>query len=301
MGRVAAAALGLLAAGLLVAQEVPTFTSDVRLVRLLATVKDDMGRPVGGLNKEDFSVFDNGVRQEIAVFERHTEQPLSIALLVDTSGSTAKELQYEAESVSRFARALFREGNPKDSLALFSFNWEVQQRTEFIRNGSRIDRAMRGLKAEAGTAMYDAVYLASQELEKRDGRKVMVIVTDGGDTVSTKRFNDALLALHGADAILYPLLVLPITNDAGRNIGGENALATLATGTGGRVFQPSLGANMDQAFDEILRDLRTQYLVGYYPRNVRTPKDLFHRVELKTARAGLRVLTRTGYYGVAAD
>jgi Ca-activated chloride channel family protein len=302
VGRIRRSAAGLSAAGLLagaifaIAQE-PTFRVDVRLVRMLATVKDNHGNLVGNLKKEEFTVLDNGVPQEIALFERHTEQPLSVALLVDTSGSTAKDFKYQAQSVSRFLRALFREGNPKDSVALFSFNWQVMDHGGFTRNAESLERRVRTLKSEAGTSMYDAIWLSAEHLEERDGRKVMVIVTDGADTVSTKKFPDAMQALHRADAVLYAILVMPITNDAGRNIGGENALTTLTTSTGGQMFMPSLGASLDQAFDDILRDLRTQYLITYYPRNVKPTRDPFHRTEIKVARPGLRVVTRTGYYG----
>ena len=104
-------------------------------------------------NKDDFEIFDNGVQQEIAVFERQTEQPLSVALLVDTSGSTAKELKYEIDSASRFLHALFAEGNPEDAVALYTFNYEVREQQPFTRNLTR--RSMRRLKSlhgEAGTA-----------------------------------------------------------------------------------------------------------------------------------------------------
>jgi Ca-activated chloride channel homolog len=276
-----------------------TFTVDVRLVRLLAAVQDDHGKPAADLKQEDFTVYDNGFKQDVSVFERYTELPLSVALLVDISGSTAKDLKYEGDSVSRFLKALFREGNTLDSCALFSFNWEVRLRTSFTRNMQRLEHEMRLLRAEAGTAMYDAIWLGAQELEDREGRKVMVIVTDGGDTYSIKKFDDAQRALHRSDTILYSVVVMPITNDAGRNIGGENALQTLSANTGGRIFYPSVGTTLDQTFDEILRDLRTQYLLGYYPH---TPPaaERFHRVEVKVNRPGLRVLTRNGYYGESA-
>jgi Ca-activated chloride channel family protein len=126
---------------------------------------------------------------------------------------------------------------------------------------------------------------------------VLVVVTDGGDTTSRKTYHQALEAAQRADAIIYAILVMPITNDAGRNIGGENALTTLTASTGGRVFVPALGAGLDSAFSEILSDLRTQYLIGYYPKNVPFTKDRFHRLELKLARPDLRAITRNGYYG----
>ena len=126
---------------------------------------------------------------------------------------------------------------------------------------------MKQLKSEGGTSLYDAIYVASGDLELREGRHVIVLVTDGGDTTSAKSYHDALQSAQLADTVLYPVVVIPITNEAGRNTGGENALTTLAAGTGGRVFTPGLGSELDIAFDDILRELRTQYLIGYYPEN----------------------------------
>jgi Ca-activated chloride channel family protein len=99
-----------------------------------------------------------------------------------------------------------------------------------------------------------------------------------------------------ADVVLYPILVMPITNEPGRNIGGENALSGLAAGTGGKVFFPSGGPAVDAAFAEILRDLRTQYLLAYYPKDLPPTKERFHRLEVKVGRPNLRVLARSGYY-----
>ncbi|HEU0122828.1 MAG TPA: VWA domain-containing protein [Bryobacteraceae bacterium] len=279
------------------AQEQPTFRADVRLVRLLATVKDANGGLVGGLTRESFRVLDNGVSQEIAVFEQHTEQPLSVAVMLDISGSTAKDLKYEVESLSRFARALFSSGNPNDQAALFAFNHDVSRLSSFTRRLKRLEDGMRGLKAEAGTSLYDAILLGSEELGHRDGRRVLIVVTDGGDTTSSTNFHAALEGAHRNDAVIYPILVVPIENDAGRNIGGEHALTQFANGTGGKVFQPTVGAALDRAFDAILRDLRTQYLLGYYPKNVPASRNRFHTVKVDTTTPGLRVQTRSGYYG----
>ena len=270
---------------------------DVSLVRILATVKNASGDPVGSLEKSDFRIFDNGVEQAVAVFERHTEQPLSVAVMIDTSGSTGKELKYETEAVSRFLKTLLGEGNPKDTAALYAFNWQIARLRSFTRNLGSLENALRGLRGEAGTDLYDAIFLGSEELEGREGRRVMIVVTDGGDTTSTKDFHAALEAAQVADVVIYPILVMPITNEAGRNIGGEHALATMAAGTGGRVFSPSVGAELDRAFSAILKDLRTQYLLGFYPKNVPLTKNRFHRLEVKVGRPDLRVLARNGYYG----
>jgi Ca-activated chloride channel homolog len=292
MGVIAVVAITLAAAAF--AQDV--FRVEVKLVRVVATVKDTSGATVGGLNKEDFIVFDNGVKQELAVFDRHTAQPLSIALLIDTSGSTAKDLKFEIDSVTRFLKAVFRGGNPDDAVGLYSFNWQVTRHVEYSRSVEPFERTLRKLKGEAGTSLYDAIFLASEDIHGRGGRHVIVVVTDGGDTVSAKTYHEALRATHDADAVLYSILVMPITSDAGRNIGGENALTGLAQSTGGKVFAPGING-LDMVFDEILRDLRTQYLLGFYPKNVPLTKDPFHKLAIKTSKPNLRVISRTGYYG----
>lgn len=291
MGRI----IGTLAVALCAFAQEVVFRADVSLVRLLVSVRDGNGTPVI-VNKESFKIYDNGVQQQIAVFERYTSQPLSVAILLDTSGSTAKEIKYEVDSVIRFSRALFAEGNPDDRAVFFTFNWEVVKQTSFTRSAQQIEQSLRRIKSEGGTSMYDAIWFACRELEEREGRHVLIVVTDGGDTTSSHTYHQALEAAHRADAVIYPILVMPITNEAGRNIGGENALTGLAQSTGGRVFAPSLGAELDTAFSDILRELRTQYLIGYYPRNVPTTKDRFHRVRVTVDKPGLRVQTRTGYY-----
>jgi Ca-activated chloride channel family protein len=291
----------LVLAPLLNSQEDTTIRVDVRLVRILATVKDGAGSLVGGLDKADFELRDNGAPQQISVFERQTDQPLSVAVLIDNSGSTAKDLKYETDSVTRFLRALLRDGNPEDAAALYSFNWEIVKHNGFTRNVAAVEHSLRALHGEAGTAMYDAILLASRDIEDRPGRKILVVVTDGGDTISHTDFQRATEAAQLADAVIYPVLVVPILNEVGHNVGGENALTTLAQRTGGRVFAPTLGAEMDHAFDQIIRDLRTQYLLGFYPKNVPLTKDRYHALDIALHDARLRVIARSGYYGEAEN
>src|SRR5581483_11755602 len=195
-------------------QQEPVIRVNVRLVRALVTVKDANGQLIGSLNKNDFTVLDNGAKQDIAVFERQTEQPLSVAMLVDTSGSTRIQLRYELDSVSKFLHALIVEGNPDDTAALYSFNWQVTLVNSFTRRFASLDQRLKQLKAEGGTSLYDAIYLASRDLEGRQGRHVMIVVTDGGDTTSAKDFHQALESAQLADSVLYPILVVPITNEA---------------------------------------------------------------------------------------
>ncbi len=278
------------------AQESPTIRVDVRLIRVLANVKNEFGALIGGLDKEDFHITDNAVPQQIAVFERSTQQPLRVSLLLDISASVIKELKYETDAAIRFARTLINEGNEDDSIALITFNHAVDLVASFTRRLPRLENALKNLQPGAGTSLYDAIYLAGEELEGRDGRKVIILVTDGGDTASYKKFPDALMAAQRAQAAIYPILVTPVLNDPGRNVGGENALQLMAERTGGRVLLPGGFERLTESFTEILRELRTQYLLGFYPRGVEGAKEKFHRLQVGVKRPGLRVQARTGYY-----
>ena len=289
--------IGMIALSPLPAQD-PVFRTDVRLVRLLVTVKNPAGELVGTLDKGDFKVSDNGVPQEISVLERQTAQPLSIALLIDASSSTAKDLQYEVGSIQKFMAALIEDGNDRDAAALYAFNWAVTLLNTFTRRPGRIEKRLKQVVPEGGTSLYDAIYLVGGDLRGREGRHVIVAVTDGGDTTSSKTFRDAVEAAQRADAIVYPVVVVPISNPAGRNTGGEHALETLAAQTGGRTFYPTVGRQLDRAFIDILRDLRTQYMIGYYPRGVPVGDRAFHSVRVEVPHnKDLRVSSRSGYYG----
>ena len=296
----AAAILGALAFACILAAQEPSFKIDVQLVRLLVTVKNPDGDLVGSLESRDFELFDSGVEQNISVFEHQTSQPLSVTLLIDTSGSTAKDLKYETVSLAKFLSALVKEGNPDDAAALYSFNDEVTLLNPFTRRLTQLEESLRPLKSDAGTSLYDAIYLSTSAMRGRDGRHVIVVVTDGGDTTSTKKYSDALSSILRAEAVFYPIVVVPITNPAGRNTGGEHALETLARDSGGLAFYPTV-EQLDRTFSDILRELRTQYLIGYYPHGPLAGDGKFHRIRLELPRRqDLRISTRAGYYGVVS-
>lgn len=295
-----ALALVVAAASVLLAQQPPLIRVDVRLVHILAVVKNKTGQLVGGLHKEDFEIYDNGARQQVAVFERQTDQPLSVALLIDVSGSTAIDLKFEIDSASRFLHALLNEGNPRDQVALYAFDDQVTLEQNFTHNFALLQDKLKRIHGSAGTSLYDAIYLAAREgLETRSGRKAMVIVSDGGNTTSSKDSHQALAAAQMADTVIYPVVVMPITSDAGRNIGGENALTFIAQSTGGRPFFPSLGASLDRSFADIISELRTEYLLGFYPHDVPLSKDRFHKLSVRVKQPDLQVSARSGYYGDA--
>jgi Ca-activated chloride channel homolog len=275
----------------------PVFKTNVSLVRAVATVKNQAGELVGSLKKEDFEIYDNGVKQDVSVFERQTEQPLSIVLMLDVSGSTNKDLKYETDSASRFLRKLLSEGNPADKASLYAVESDVHVLRGFTHDYASLEAQFRYLHGSGATALYDAVKWASGDLENRSGRKAIIVLTDGDDTISHVTAQQALRAAHLADAVIYPIVVVPITNEAGRNIGGEHVLEYMAQGTGGKKFMPSVGRALDDAFSDILAELRTQYLLGFYPRGAPISREPFHRLQVRVSRPELQVSARNGYYG----
>ncbi len=276
--------------------ETPVFRSDVRLVRMLATVRDADGKLAGNLKRDDFQIVDNGVPQDVAVFEATTEKPLCVALLIDCSRSTQREHRTELDSVRTFVRSLFQAGNPGDAATLYSFNADVTLEASWTRSAERIERALNRLRSEGATALYDAISFGAQDLKSRDGRHVAVIVSDGGNTFGKTTYLQALEAAHAADTIIYSVIIVPVAEEPGRNTGGEHALASLSNSTGGRTFFPGTTKDLDRAFAEILRDLRMQYLLGYYPHSLPVTHERFHEVRLSLRRAGYTVASRRGYF-----
>jgi Ca-activated chloride channel homolog len=296
-----AVALAAVCGSALLAQQPAVFHDTVKLVHVIASVRNSKGELVGALQTSDFDIRDNGAPQEIKVFERQTSQPLSVALLIDASGSTAKDLKYETDSASKFLKALLTEGNPLDAVALFSFDADTTVVRGFTHNHYSLDFGLKSVRGSGGTSLYDAIYYGAHELESRAGRKAMVVISDGGNTTSSRNIQDALKEAQLADAVLYPVVVLPITNSAGRNTGGEHALEFMAGGTGGHAFYPSANGELDKAFGDIITELRTQYFLGYYPKDVPLTKNPFHKLEVLVKRPDLRVDARNGYYGEAEN
>jgi Ca-activated chloride channel family protein len=269
---------------------------DVKLVNVFVTVTDEHGSPVANLNKQNFQLLEDGRAQKISVFDKESELPLSIVLDVDTSLSTRKDLPLELASARRFAHTIIR---PVDALSLYDFSEVVSQDLSFTSDLRAIDRAIERVHAGAATALYDALYLGAQSLEDRQGRKVLVVITDGGDTVSQVSYQEALRAAQQAEAIVYSIIDVPIEASAGRDTGGEHALIQLSEDTGGKYYYAASIAQLDQAFRAISDELRTQYLLAYYPSQRLADSD-FRRIEVKLAglpeAANYKARHRTGYY-----
>ena len=275
----------------------PVFRVDVNLVHILATVRGANGEPIGDLTQDDFFIIDGGIEREIVVFERHTDRPLSVALMVDTSLSTGKERRFEKESAKRFAAELFEtDQTGADRLAVFRFSVFVELVARFTKSIKPIAKALGSISPDSGTSMYDAILLASDQLARRSGRRVMVIITDGGDTTSNTSFQKALERAQQVDVVIYGMIVVPIRADAGRNVGGENALKVLSARTGGETFIQYGDVEMHDAFARILRSLRTQYLIAYYPPERTEGTERFRPVDVKVSLPDATVLARKEYY-----
>src|ERR1700683_4892919 len=278
-----------------------TLKVDVKLVNVYVTVTDDHGAPVGGLKRENFVVQEDGREQKISVFDKESAVPLSIALAIDTSLSTRHDLPLEQASAKRFARAILR---PVDALSVYGFSETVSQATGYTAELKPIDEGIDHIRLGAATALFDAVYVTSRSLDKRQGRKVIVLITDGGDTISRVDYKEAVRAAEEAEAIVYSIIVVPIENSAGRETGGEHALIQLSEDTGGKYYYATSMSQLDDAFRKISDELRTQYLLAYYPSQ-RVSNSQFRRIQVAitgpTEAAAYHVRNRAGYYTTKSD
>jgi Ca-activated chloride channel homolog len=285
-------------------EQSPPFTIpvDVKLVNVFVTVTDDHGAPVGGLTKDNFTLKEDGFEQKIAVFDRESALPISIALAIDTSLSTRSNLPLEQASAKRFASTILR---PVDGLSLYAFSEVVSEPLHgYTADLKRIEEAIDHIHLGAATALYDAIYDASRSLDRRKGRKVIVLITDGGDTMSRVDYKEALRAAEEAEALVYSIIIVPIEASAGRETGGEHALIQLSEDTGGKYYYATSTSALDDAFRKISDELRTQYLLAYYPLQ-RTSFSEFRRIEVKVAgvpnAAQYHVRHRAGYYTVKSE
>jgi len=279
-----------------------TLKVDVNLVNVFVTVTDEHGAPIGGLTKENFVLKEDSRQQKISVFDKESALPLSIALTIDTSLSTRHDLPLEQASAKRFAHAILR---PVDAVSVYDFSEVVHDDTRgFTADLKRVDESIDHIRVGAATALYDAIYLASRALDRRKGRKVIVLITDGEDTVSKVDYKEAVRAAEEAEALVYSIIIVPIESSAGREIGGEHALIQLSEDTGGKYYYATSAAQLDDAFRKISDELRTQYLLAYYPSQ-RTSFSEFRRIEVSVAGvadpAAYRVRHRAGYYTVKSD
>ena len=286
--------------------DVPGIKVEVKLVNVFVSVRDANGRTIPDLKKTDFQLAEDGIPQNIAIFSQESALPLSIVMAVDTSLSTRDNLRFELSSARQFAHDIV---NPirHDAIALYQFDEEVKELAPFTSDIRRIDRAISQVTVGGTTSLFDAVYLASQALKKRQGRKVLVVITDGGDTQSSVSYDEAVRAAQQAEALIYSVIIVPIESSAGRNTGGEHALIQLSHDTGGQGYYADSTAQLDRVFQQIKDELHTQYLLAYYPKQ-RLADSEFRKIEVEVEPSStgqistpVSVRHRAGYYTSSAE
>ena len=271
-----------------------TIRAEVGLVNIVLTAVDKKGRPVPGMKADDFEVFDNKRPQKIEFFSelgKTSEVPLTIALLIDTSGSVKDKLEYEKATAAQFFKEILR---PKKDLALIiQFDSEVNLVQDFTQNFDALLDGLDSLKAGNSTSLYDAIYLAAEEkLKHETGRKVMVIVSDGEDTSSKVKKEEAIEAAQRSDVLIYGIGVQ--TMDA---YFGD--LKKFADETGGAFFSPhARPEEIQAAFRSIQEDIQGQYSLAY---SLNARKDgSFHTLDIRCKIRGVKIRARKGYYAPKA-
>ncbi len=254
---------------------------NVNLVNVLVSVLDEHNRPAPDLPRESFQLFEEGVEQKIDIFESETQLPLDLALMIDASLSAHKEIAFEEDAAAHFIRQVLR---PGDRLAVYAVDENVTQVAGFSDNIATLQSAVHHLPNGAGTSIYDAILLGSRSLERRgeDRRRVIILVTDAGETTSSADFDAARKEAVRSGSLLYTIVIRPVKNESGRNTAGEHALETITDTMGGAMFFPDAAQELDAIFDRINRELRTQYRLGYYP-NPRSPANTYRSIEVKVS------------------
>jgi Ca-activated chloride channel family protein len=264
----------------------------VNLVNVLVSVLDEHNRPAPNLPIEAFQVLEEGNPQKIDIFEQETKQPLDIALMIDTSLSAHKEIVFERDAAANFIKQVLRSD---DNLSVFAFDETVTQVAKFSSDIASLQAAVHRIADGSGTSIYDAVFLGSRALDSRSNerRRVIIMVTDGGETTSRTDFESARKAALRAGILLYTIIVRPVKNENGRNTAGEHALQTITETTGGAMFYPESLEELPIIFDRIDAELRTQYRLAYYP-NPRGPASTYRTIEVRVL-PGYTARHRTTY------
>jgi Ca-activated chloride channel homolog len=271
----------------------PAISVRVNLVSVLVSVVDDHNRPAPDLPRQAFELDEEGVAQNIEIFESETHQPLDLALMIDSSLSAHKEIVFEREAAAHFIRQVLQ---PLDRLAIYSFDENVARVANFSGDVAALQDSLKKIADGAGTSIYDALVLGSHALEDRpeDHRRVIIMVTDGGETTSRADFDAARAAALRAGILLYTIVIRPVKNENGRNTAGEHALETITDSTGGAMFFPDSAQELDRIFDRIDKELRTQYRLAYYP-NPRGPANSYRTIAVKVLMNGYQARHRKKY------
>ena len=284
-------------------QQGPVIKTEVNLVNIFATVRDKQKHIVPTLKKEDFRVFENDQEQKIAFFSNEKTLPVTLGLMIDTSGSEQYRLGAEQDAASRFLNQVMRKG---DEAMVLSFDLDVDLLSDFTDDRAQLQRAIHHAQINAagpvvtpgtlpsgadGTHFYDAIWVAcGEKLATEAGRKALVIITDAEDFGSKVRVEEAIEAAQRTNTVVHVLLV----HDPGAGWRPDIA-HRIADQTGGRVIEVSSEKHLQEAFDQISEELRSEYTLGYYPTNA-ARDGTFRKIKVETTDKDLKVLARKGYY-----
>jgi len=272
-----------------------TYRVSVDLVNIFCSVWDkNTNTFLTNLTREDFSVFEDNKKQEIQNFSRETNLPLTIALLVDTSQSVAPKLKFEQEAATNFFQSVLQD---RDRAMLVEFDSGVTLVQDFTNDPNKLAKQIKTLRAAGGTALYDAIFLASDEkLIRETGRKTIVILSDGEDMSSTRTLEEAMEMALRAEATIFAISV-----NRGGFFGvspsktGDKILEQMAEETGGKVFFPFKVEELEEAFQQISRELRSQYNIGYISSNAQRDGS-YRKIEIRLSEKSMKLRFRKGYY-----
>jgi VWFA-related protein len=278
------------------------------IVNVFATARDKHHSIITDLSQDDFKIQEDGVDQKIAFFSKEVNMPITLGLLIDTSASMDRMIDAEQDAASRFLREVMR---PKDEAMVITFDFDVDLLADFTQDTGVLSSAIRRARVNSvggggivtpgtipqgnagGTDLYDAVYLACHdELASEAGRKGVIILTDAEDTGSKLRLQDAIEAAQRSDAVIHVLLI----SDRMATFGtGPGVARKMTEDTGGRVIDVHNEKSLEKAFDEISEELRSQYVLGYYPTNA-ARDGKFRKIQVTVTRPDVKILARKGYY-----
>ncbi len=298
-------------AGQAAQNKTPPIVSTTGLVHLVATVTDRRHNFVTDLERSDFKILEDSTPQDIRFFGRETDLPLRIAVLLDTSNSIRPRLPFEQDAAIDFLDSVIRRN--KDMAFLMTFDNEPEVIQDYTGDLALLTSAIRRQRAGGGTALNDAIYRASEKLmspplpkgPNPEIRRVLVVISDGDDTLSDHALSDAVESAIRAEAVIYAISTntdwLSISGDKPHKMhieGGDKVLQEFADQSGGRVFYPYKVEDLAQSFVDIGAELRSQYFIAYSPKNPEA-NGKYRKIDVQTDRKGLAVRTRKGYYSVA--
>ena len=272
---------------------------EVARVPLLFTVTDRKNHFITDLNREDFQVYDNQLQQQIREFDRESNLPLRIGVILDTSNSIRTRFTFEQEAAIEFLQGVLVQEH--DRAFLVSFDTRAELIVDYTNDVEALAAGVRKLRAGGGTALYDAIYYACrdklpEDQPKEQFRRALVVIGDGEDNRSTVTREDALEMAHKAESVVYTIS----TNRSGRAENGDRTLRRFATETGGISFHPFQARDLQQSFANIANELRHQYFILYSPSEF-TNDGSFHTVEVYTGLRNSNVRVRSGYYAPLPD